>query len=60
MVLKAAASATEAECRRIARDHLAHFKVPKSFRVVDDLPRTATGKIQKYIRRSGRTAISRL
>jgi fatty-acyl-CoA synthase len=43
------------ELRRFARDRLAHFKVPRQVVVVDDLPRTATGKIQKFVLR-GRTA----
>ncbi|HEX3593213.1 MAG TPA: AMP-binding protein [Pseudonocardiaceae bacterium] len=34
-----------------ARDRLAHFKVPRQIVVVDDLPRTATGKIQKFVLR---------
>ena len=59
VVLKAGVSATEADLREFARDHLAHFKVPKSFHFVDDLPRTATGKIQKYVLRGGRAAIGR-
>ena len=29
------------------RAHLARFKVPKSFQIVDQLPRNSTGKIQK-------------
>ena len=33
------------------RERLAAFKVPKSFRVVPDLPRTAAGKIQKHLLR---------
>jgi fatty-acyl-CoA synthase len=32
------------------RDHLAHFKVPRSV-VFGDLPKTSTGKIQKYVLR---------
>jgi fatty-acyl-CoA synthase len=59
VVLKAGASATEGDLREFARSHLAHFKVPKTFRFVDDLPRTATGKIQKYVLRGGRAAIGR-
>ena len=59
VVLKAGASASEADLRAFAREHVAHFKVPKSFRFVDDLPRTATGKIQKYVLRGGRAAIGR-
>jgi fatty-acyl-CoA synthase len=38
---------------------MAHFKVPRGFHFVDELPKTATGKIQKYILRGGRAAIAR-
>ncbi len=31
-----------------ARDRLARFKVPKRIEVVDELPKTGTGKIQKF------------
>jgi acyl-CoA synthetase (AMP-forming)/AMP-acid ligase II len=30
-----------------ARQHLAEYKVPDQFVVVDDLPRTGTNKVQK-------------
>ena len=30
------------------RDHMAHFKAPKSVEFVDALPKTATGKVQKF------------
>ncbi|HEX3647133.1 MAG TPA: AMP-binding protein [Pseudonocardiaceae bacterium] len=46
----------EAELRAFARERLAHFKVPKQVIVVDDLPRTATGKIQKFVLRDRTTA----
>ncbi|HLW61009.1 MAG TPA: long-chain-fatty-acid--CoA ligase [bacterium] len=59
VVLRAGAESTEGELRQFARDRLAHFKVPKTFRFVDDLPRTATGKIQKYVLRGQRAAIAR-
>ncbi|HWK29595.1 MAG TPA: AMP-binding protein [Solirubrobacter sp.] len=39
------------ELRAFARSRLARFKVPKRIEVVDDLPRTATGKIQKFVLR---------
>jgi fatty-acyl-CoA synthase len=58
MVLKTGASATETELRQFAREHLAHFKVPQSFTFVAELPKTATGKIQKYILRGGRPNIA--
>ncbi|MGE4303659.1 MAG: AMP-binding protein [Novosphingobium sp.] len=34
------------------RERLAHFKCPKSIRVVDALPRTASGKIQRHMLRA--------
>jgi fatty-acyl-CoA synthase len=58
VVLKAGQSATEEELRTFLRERMAHFKVPKSFTFVPELPKTATGKIQKYILRGGRAAIS--
>jgi fatty-acyl-CoA synthase len=59
VVLKPGASATEAELREFARGQMAHFKVPQAFSFVTELPKTATGKIQKYILRGGRPNISR-
>jgi fatty-acyl-CoA synthase len=38
---------TEDELREHCRAHLARFKVPKTFRFVDALPRNSMGKIQK-------------
>jgi fatty-acyl-CoA synthase len=58
VVLKAGQSATEEELRTFVRDHMAHFKVPKSFTFVTELPKTATGKIQKYILRGSRASIA--
>ena len=58
VVLKSGASATEAELCQFAREHLAHFKAPRGISFVSELPKTATGKIQKYVLRGGRTAIS--
>jgi fatty-acyl-CoA synthase len=37
--------------RDFARERLAHFKVPKHIEVVDDLPKTGTGKVQKFVLR---------
>ncbi|WP_244570964.1 AMP-binding protein [Stappia sp. TSB10GB4] len=34
---------------RWCRERLAGYKVPRAFHIVDDLPRTAAGKVQKHI-----------
>jgi acyl-CoA synthetase (AMP-forming)/AMP-acid ligase II len=39
--------ATEADLLRHCREHLAEFKVPKKLFVVESIPRTATGKVQR-------------
>jgi fatty-acyl-CoA synthase len=59
VVLKAGASATEQELIQLCRDRLAHFKAPHSVTFVQELPKTATGKIQKYVLRKGAAAIVR-
>lgn len=51
-------TATEKELTEFAREHLAHFKVPRKFEFIEELPKTATGKIQKFVLRGGRSAIS--
>ncbi len=58
VILKAGATATEKELREFARHHLAHFKAPHSITFLHELPKTATGKVQKYVLR-GRPAISK-
>jgi fatty-acyl-CoA synthase len=57
VVLKAGASAAEDEMREFARANMAPFKVPKGFSFVTELPKTATGKIQKYVLRGKSAAI---
>jgi fatty-acyl-CoA synthase len=58
VVLKAGMTATEAELRQFARTHLAHFKAPQGVTFLSELPKTATGKVQKYVLR-GRPAIAK-
>jgi fatty-acyl-CoA synthase len=58
VVLRAECSATESELRDFVREHLAHFKCPKTVRFVAELPKTATGKIQKYVLRGMRPGIA--
>jgi fatty-acyl-CoA synthase len=57
VVLRAGACATEDELREFTRGLLARFKVPSAVHFVDELPKTATGKIQKFVLRGGRAAI---
>jgi len=42
----------ESTLRDFVRGRIAGFKVPKRFVFVDELPKTATGKIQKFVLRS--------
>ena len=59
VVLKAGQKATDQELREFAREKLAHFKVPQWVTFVDELPKTATGKIQKFVLRGRVPAIAR-
>lgn len=58
VVCQAGRSTTSDELRQFARNNMAHFKVPQTFTFVDELPKTATGKIQKFVLRGGRTSIA--
>lgn len=50
VVLKPTAqSVTDESLRAFCRERLAHFKVPQEFRFVSELPRTSTGKLQKFV-----------
>ena len=59
VVLRSGAHATTEELQAFAREHLAHFNVPREFIFVTELPKTATGKIQKFVLRGGQSAIAR-
>jgi fatty-acyl-CoA synthase len=59
VVLKPGAEATAEELIEFIRQRLAHFKAPKGVHFVDALPKTATGKIQKFVLRGGAAAIAR-
>ncbi|MEP7246147.1 MAG: AMP-binding protein [Gammaproteobacteria bacterium] len=45
------AGVTESDILDFCRDRIAHFKVPRHIRFVDDFPMTVTGKIQKFVMR---------
>ena len=57
VVLKPGATAVGEDLIAFVRERLAHFKAPHGVTFVTELPKTATGKIQKYVLRGGRTAI---
>jgi fatty-acyl-CoA synthase len=59
IVLKPGATADAGALREFCRSRIAHFKVPHSFTTVPELPKTATGKIQKFVLRQGRPNLSR-
>ena len=59
VVLKPGMTATERELIDFTRERLAHFKAPHGVSFVNELPKTATGKIQKFILRKGAAAIVR-
>ena len=48
VVLRPRHQADERELITFCRDRMAHFKAPKSVEFLDTLPKTATGKVQKF------------
>ena len=58
VILEPGAKLTTPEVIAYAREHMAHFKAPSKASFVSVLPKTATGKIQKYVLRKDRTAIT--
>ena len=48
--LKEGSQVSAEELREFCRSRMAHFKVPKKF-IFEPLPKTSTGKIQKFILR---------
>jgi fatty-acyl-CoA synthase len=58
VVLRPGSAATADELRQFVRDRLAHFKCPAAVHFVSELPKTATGKIQKFVLRGRPSGIS--
>jgi benzoate-CoA ligase len=48
VVLKAGQHTDEATLKLFVKDHLAAYKYPRQIEFVSDLPKTATGKIQRF------------
>ncbi len=51
IITKPGQACTEDEIRAFCREQIAHYKVPRYIRFVDDLPVTVTGKPQKFLMR---------
>jgi fatty-acyl-CoA synthase len=58
IVLKPDGEVSAEELRTFTRERLAHFKTPHTFTFVAELPKTATGKVQKFVLRGNRAAIA--
>jgi len=48
VVFKPGARADEAELKAFVKDRLAPYKYPRFIEIIDELPKTATGKIQRF------------
>ena len=48
VVLRPGQAASADDLLDFCRQHLAHFKCPSSVELIPELPRTATGKLQKF------------
>ena len=51
IITKSGVACTEDEIRAFCREQIAHYKVPRYIRFVDELPVTVTGKPQKFVMR---------
>jgi fatty-acyl-CoA synthase len=50
--LRAGTELTEDEVRDFCRNQIAHYKIPRHIRFVEEFPMTVTGKMQKFIMRA--------
>jgi fatty-acyl-CoA synthase len=51
IVLRQGEYATEEDIREFCQGQIAHYKIPRYVRFVDDMPLTVTGKVQKFVMR---------
>ena len=49
--LRAGETLTAEDVREFCREQIAHYKIPRHIRFVDEFPMTVTGKMQKFIMR---------
>ena len=59
VILRQGAHATEEELKMHVRNAIAHFKAPQWISFIDELLKTATGKVQKFLLRSGKAGVFR-
>jgi benzoate-CoA ligase len=58
VVLKSGQHADEAELKAFVKDRLAPYKYPRAIEFIAELPKTATGKIQRFRRREQLNSLS--
>ncbi|MHB9840591.1 AMP-binding protein [Paraburkholderia terrae] len=51
IVVRAGEHLTAEDVQEFCRGQIAHYKIPKFIRFVDELPMTVTGKVQKFVMR---------
>jgi fatty-acyl-CoA synthase len=51
IVLRQGEYMTEEDIREFCQGQIAHYKIPRYVRFVDDMPLTVTGKVQKFVMR---------
>ena len=51
IIAKPGQQCEEQEIREFCREQIAHYKVPRYIRFVDEMPMTITGKVQKFVMR---------
>ncbi|MCR4471573.1 MULTISPECIES: AMP-binding protein [unclassified Burkholderia] len=51
IVVRPSEQLSEDEVRQYCREQIAHYKVPRYIRFVDEMPMTVTGKVQKFVMR---------
>jgi fatty-acyl-CoA synthase len=59
VILREGKSVSKGELESFTRERLAHFKCPRDYHFITELPKTATGKIQKFVLRGGRPGMAR-
>ncbi|MDR5752081.1 MULTISPECIES: AMP-binding protein [unclassified Caballeronia] len=52
IVVRPGEHATEQDIREFCQGQIAHYKIPRYIRFVDELPMTVTGKAQKFVMRA--------